>query len=65
MKTKKIIYIVGAVICSALNITFRAVALPVALAYDALDAMANTSDEATDSLMAKVNATDNDNTPEA
>lgn len=65
MKAKKIVYIVGAFICSALNITFRTVALPVALAYDALDAMANTSDKATDSLMAKVKAADNENTPEA
>lgn len=51
MKAKKIIYITGAVICSTLAIIFRTAALPIALAYDALDAMANTSDMATDQLL--------------
>lgn len=51
MKAKKIIYIIGAVVCSALAIIFRTAALPIALAYDALDAMANTSNETTDQLL--------------
>lgn len=51
MKAKKIIYITGAIVCSALTIIFRTVALPIALAYDALDAMANTSNETTDQLL--------------
>ena len=51
MKAKKIVYIIGAVVCSTLAIIFRTVSLPVALAYDALDAMANTSNEATDQLL--------------
>lgn len=51
MKAKKIIYIIGAVVCSTLAIIFRTIALPIALAYDALDAMANTSNEATDQLL--------------
>lgn len=54
MKAKKIIYITGAVICSALAIIFRTVALPIALAYDALDAMANTSNETTDQLLENI-----------
>lgn len=51
MKAKKIIYITGAVICSTLAIIFSTVALPIALAYDALDAMAKTSNETTDQLL--------------
>ena len=51
MKAKKVVYIIGAIVCSALAIIFRTVALPVALAYDALDAMANTSNEATGQLL--------------
>lgn len=51
MKAKKVVYIIGAIVCSALTIIFRTVALPIALAYDALDAMANTSDMATDQLL--------------
>lgn len=51
MKAKKVVYIIGAIVCSTLAIIFRTVALPIALAYDALDAMANTSNEATDRLM--------------
>lgn len=51
MKAKKIVYLIGAVVCSTLAIIFRTVSLPVALAYDALDAMANTSNEATDQLL--------------
>lgn len=54
MKAKKIIYITGAVICSTLAIIFRTVALPIALAYDALDAMANTSNETTDQLLENI-----------
>lgn len=54
MKAKKIVYIIGAVVCSTLAIIFRTVALPIALAYDALDAMANTSNEATDQLLEKI-----------
>lgn len=50
MKAKKIIYIIGAVICSTLAIIFRT----VALAYDALDAMANTSNETTDQLLENI-----------
>lgn len=51
MKAKKVVYIIGAIVCSALAIIFRTIAMPVALAYDALDAMANTSNEATDRLL--------------
>ena len=51
MKAKKIIYIIGAVVCSTLAIVFRTAALPIALAYNALDAMANISNEATDQLL--------------
>lgn len=51
MKAKKVVYIIGAVVCSALAIIFRIVTLPIALAYDALDAMANTSDKAADQLL--------------
>lgn len=54
MKAKKIIYIIGTVICSALAIIFRTAALPIALAYDALDAMANTSNETTDQLLENI-----------
>ena len=54
MKAKKIIYIIGTVICSTLAIIFRTVALPIALAYDALDAMANTSNETTDQLLKNI-----------
>lgn len=53
-ESKKIIYITGAVICSTLAIIFRTVALPIALAYDALDAMANTSNETTDQLLENI-----------
>ena len=45
MKAKKIIYLIGAIVCRALAVIFRTAALPIALAYDALDAMANTSNE--------------------
>ena len=51
MKAKKIVYIIGAVICSVLAIIFRTAALPIALAYDALDAMANTSNETADTIL--------------
>ena len=51
MKAKKIIYTIGAVICSTLAIIFRTVTLPIALTYDALDAMANTSNETADHLL--------------
>ncbi len=54
MKAKKIVYIIGAIVCSTLAVIFRTIALPVALAYDALDAMANTSNEATDRLLENV-----------
>nr|DAZ33050.1 MAG TPA: hypothetical protein [Caudoviricetes sp.] len=42
---------IGAVICTILTIIFRTAALPIALVYDALDAMANTSEETADNLM--------------
>lgn len=54
MKAKKVVYIIGAVICSTLAIIFRTVALPIALAYDAIDAMANTSDGTTDQLLESI-----------
>jgi len=54
MKAKKIIYIIGAIVCSTLAIIFRTAALPIALAYDALDAMAYTSNEATDQLLKNI-----------
>ena len=62
MKAKKAVYIIGAVVCSTLAIIFRTVALPIALAYDALSAlaydalsaMANTSDETTDLLLESI-----------
>lgn len=57
MKAKKIIYIIGAVVCSTLAIIFRTVALPVALAYDALDAMANTSNDAAEQLLENTKST--------
>lgn len=42
---------IGAVICTILTIIFRTATLPIALVYDALDAMANTSEETADNLM--------------
>ena len=54
MKAKKIVYLIGAVICSTLAIIFRTAALPIALAYDALDAMAYTSNKATDQLLKNI-----------
>lgn len=41
---KKLIYLTGAALCSTLAITLRTIALPIALIYVALDAMAKTSD---------------------
>lgn len=41
----------GAVICTILTIIFRTATLPIALVYDALDAMANTTDETAYNLM--------------
>ena len=57
MKAKKIVYIIGAVVCSTLAIIFRTVALPIALAYDALDAMANTSNDAAEQLLENTKST--------
>lgn len=54
MKATKLVHITGAVICCTLAIIFRTVALPIALAYDALDAMANASKEAIDQLLEKI-----------
>lgn len=54
MKAKKVVYIIGAIVCNTLTIIFRTVALPIALAYDALDAMANTSNETTDQLLENI-----------
>lgn len=53
MKAKKIAYTVGAVVCTILTMVFRTIALPVALAFDALNAMASTTDETADELIAK------------
>lgn len=54
MKAKKIIYVIGAVICSALTIICRSAAMPLAMAYNALDAMAGTSEETNRSLWARI-----------
>lgn len=43
----------GAVVCTILTMSFRTIALPVALAFDALNAMASTTDETADELIAK------------
>lgn len=56
MKAKKIVYMIGAVICTILTIIFRTATLPIALVYDALDAMANTSEETADNLMGEEKA---------
>lgn len=53
MKAKKIAYVVGAVVCTILTMGFRTISLPVALAFDALNAMASTTDEIADGLIAK------------
>ena len=63
MKAKKVVYIIGAIVCSALAIIFRTVALPIALAYDALDAMANTSNKATDQLLENTKSMSNEVAP--
>lgn len=42
---------IGAVICTILTIIFRTATLPIALVYDALDAMANTTEETADNLI--------------
>lgn len=60
MKATKIVHITGAVICCTLAIVFRTIALPIALAYDALDAMANTSNDAADQLLGKDNTADHE-----
>ena len=51
MKAKKIIYLIGAIVCRALAVIFRTAALPIVLAYDALDAMANTSNETAETIL--------------
>ena len=51
MKIKAITYTIGASICNILVAIFRAATLPFALAYETIDAMANTSREAADRLM--------------
>lgn len=51
MKAKKAIYLAGAVICATLTIIFRTVGLPVALVFDAICAMAQTTNEATVELL--------------
>lgn len=54
MKAKKIIYVIGAVICSVLTIICRSAAMPLAMAYNALDAMAGTSEDTNRSLWARI-----------
>lgn len=53
MKAKKIVRMTGAVICAILTIMFRTAALPASLVYDALDAMANNTDEKANNLMSE------------
>lgn len=60
MKATKLVHITGAVICCTLAIIFHTVALPIALAYDALDAMANTSNDAAEQLLGKEKTTDHE-----
>lgn len=47
----------GAVICAVLTVIFRVASMPVALVYDALDAMAKTADEVTNNLNEKSEST--------
>lgn len=54
MKAKKVVYIIGAVICSTLTIMFKTIALPVKLIGAALDAMAFTSDCANDQIVESI-----------
>ena len=63
MKATKIVHITGAAICCTLAIIFRTIALPIALAYTAFDAMANTSNIAAEQLLDKENTADH-NKPE-
>lgn len=53
MKIKRLAYIAGAVICTILTMAFRTVALPVALVYEALNAMATNTSETADDLISK------------
>lgn len=54
MSTKRTVYIIGAVICSTLAVLLRIVNLPVALAYEALNAMASTSDDTADNILENI-----------
>lgn len=57
MKVQQTIYMMGAVICAVLTVIFRVASMPVALVYDALDAMAKTADEVTNNLNEKSEST--------
>lgn len=52
MKAKKIVYITGAVVCITLTIIIRTASLPFELVRDALDAVADSSENAADRLLA-------------
>lgn len=54
MTTKRTVYIIGAVVCSTLAVLLRIVNLPVALAYEALEAMASTSDDKADNILENI-----------
>lgn len=54
MITKKIIYITGAAVCFISAAIFRAIALPFALAYEALEAMARTLDDSVDQILENI-----------
>lgn len=51
MKTREIAYTAGYIICAILTAILRSIQFPAAMAYEALEAMANVSSAEADNLL--------------